>query len=82
MINDEQRIQVELEEKLKGISREFIDSIASGTDDPNNFISINEIESELDKALKNTKIEYLKSLKECLSNLDESQIIKLKKENS
>ena len=81
MIKDIDTIEVELQERVSSIARALIETIHSKTDDPENFITINEVESLLETALANTKLEYLEKMRECLSNVDESSIIKLKKES-
>jgi len=81
MIKDIDTIEVELQERVSSIARTLIETIHLKTDDPENFITINEVESLLETALANTKLEYLDKMRECLSNVDESSIIKLKKES-
>ncbi len=81
MIKNADTIQVELQEKLDALAREFIETINARTEDVSNFLTISELEDLLSKTLENTKHEYLDKVRECLSNIDETQVIKLKKEN-
>ena len=81
MIKNADTIQVELQEKLDALAREFIETINARTEDVSNFLTISELEDLLSKTLENTKHEYLDKVRECLSNIDETQGIKLKKEN-
>ena len=81
MIKNADTIQVELQEKLDALAREFIETINARTEDVSNFLTISELEDLLSKTLESTKHEYLDKVRECLSNIDETQVIKLKKEN-
>ena len=59
MIKNADTIQVELQEKLDALAREFIETINARTEDVSNFLTISELEDLLSKTLENTKHEYL-----------------------
>ena len=82
MLKDEEKTQIELEENLLKISRSFVHTISEKTSDISNFPSIDEIESMLNSSLEKTKLQYLDSVRDCLSSVDEAQVIKLKKKNT
>ena len=57
----------------------FGHNIADGLSDPDNILSIDEMETMLTDSINSTKNVYLTSLGDFLSNVDESALIKSKK---
>jgi hypothetical protein len=71
----------EYEEALSNLVAEFRQRIKSGTSDPEKFLSITEIESMWSKLREATNELYTEMLTELLSDLDEREIIRKKKES-
>lgn len=69
-------------DELIQMVEEFRQKIKAGTKDPENFLTITDIErlwSELRKATNNI---YAKMLTEVLSEIDETELIRKKKQNT
>lgn len=61
---------------------EFKAALDAGTADPNSFITLSEIERRWAELRNSTNKTYSDMISAYLTNLDESSIIKLKKENT
>jgi len=72
----------EYSEELLRIVNEFRQRIITGTSDPENFLTISEIERLWSELRGNTSILYSDMLSELLSNVDESELIRKKKRNT
>jgi len=66
-------------EKLIELLDEFKEKIKNGTRDPENFLSITEIEHLWSKLNSNTKILYTNVLESALAQIDESELVNKKK---
>ena len=69
------------EPELVHIYRSYRNKIIGGLCDPNNMISIDEMETTTVESLNSTKDLYLSSLSEILDSTDEKALIRLKKAN-
>jgi len=69
-------------EELLRIVDEFRQRIITGTSNPDNFLSISEIEGLWSKLRGNTSHIYSDMLSELLSNIDETEVIRKKKLNT
>ena len=65
-------------EELLRIVDEFRQRIITGTSNPDNFLSISEIEGLWSKLRGNTSHIYSDMLSELLSNIDETEVIRKK----
>ena len=61
---------------------EFRERIIAGTSNPDEFLSISEIERLWSELRGNTSLLYSDMLSELLSNVDESELIRKKKPNT
>jgi hypothetical protein len=68
------------EELLKAVD-EFREKIVAGTSDPNNFLTISEIERLWSGLRGDTSLLYSDMLSDLLSGIDESELIRKKKPN-
>lgn len=68
-------------DKLGDQMRDLIDQVDSRTNDPDNFLSISELEHMWSNTASNTTKIFSDTLSEAISNIDEKEIIKSKKEN-
>ena len=71
----------EYSDELIRIVDEFRQRIISGTSDPENFLTISDIESLWSELRGNTSLLYSDMLSELLAGIDESEIIRKKKRN-
>ena len=69
-------------ERLRRELQHLIDQLDARTNDPNNFITITELEELWSTAASNTSYIYSNTLSEAISNIDEKELIKSKKESS
>ena len=60
---------------------EFLDEFATNTKDTNNFLTIDQLETMFSKLDSKTRKIYLDMVSDSLSNINEKDIIKLKKDN-
>ena len=72
----------EYSEELLRIVDEFRQRIIAGTSDPDNFLTITEIERLWSELKDDTSLLYSDMLSELLSNADESELIRKKKQNT
>ena len=68
-------------EELLRIVDEFRQRIMNGTSNPDNFLTISDIEGLWSKLRGDTSHIYLDMLSELLSNIDETEVIRKKKPN-
>ena len=66
-------------EELQRIISEFRKRILAGTSDPDNFLTITEIERLWSELKGDTDLLYTDMLSELLSNMNESELIRKKK---
>ena len=78
----EEKNSREYSEELLRIVDAFRQRIIDGTTDPDNFLSITEIEQLWSKLKDDTSLLYSDMLSELLSNADESELIRKKKQNT
>jgi hypothetical protein len=71
----------EYSDELLRIVEEFRQRIISGTSDPDNFLTISEIERLWSELRGNTSLLYSDMLSEILASIDDSEIIRKKKPN-
>ena len=71
----------EYSDELIRIVDEFRQRIISGTSDPENFLTISDIERLWSELRGNTSLLYSDMLSELLAGIDESEIIHKKKRN-
>ena len=69
-------------EELQRIISEFRKRILAGTSDPDNFLTITEIERLWSELKCDTDLLYTDMLSELLSNMNESELIRKKKLNT
>jgi len=69
---------IEIERLLK----EFKEKFETGTSDADNFITMNEIERLWSELQNNTKVIYSDILQDLLNAVDESELIRKKKQNT
>lgn len=68
--------------ELTRIVKEFEEKIQNGTENPNRFLTLSEIEELWGKLVGNTNIIYSDMLQTLIQNIDERELIREKKENS
>lgn len=68
--------------ELTRIVKEFEEKIQNGTEDPNRFLTISEIEEIWSKLIGDTNIIYSDMLQNLIQNINEKELIREKKENS
>ena len=68
--------------ELTRIVKEFEEKIQKGTEDPDRFLTLSEIEDLWGKLIGNTNIIYSDMLHHLIQNIDEKDLIREKKENS
>lgn len=68
--------------ELSRIVKEFEEKIQNGTEDPNRFLTLTEIEELWGKLIGNTNVLYSDMLQSLIQNIDERGLIRQKKENS
>jgi hypothetical protein len=68
--------------ELTRIVREFEEKIQNGTENPNRFLTLAEIETLWGKLIGDTNVLYSDMLQSLIQNIDERELTKQKKENS
>lgn len=68
--------------ELTRLVKEFEEKIQNGTEDPNRFLTLSEIEELWGKLIGNTNIIYSDMLRALIQNINEKELIREKKENS
>lgn len=68
--------------ELTRIVKEFEEKIQKGTEDPDRFLTLSEIEDLWGKLIGDTNIIYSDMLHHLIQNIDEKDLIRQKKENS
>lgn len=68
--------------ELTRIVKEFEEKIQNGTEDPNRFLTLTEIEALWGQLIGDTKVLYSDLLHSLIQNIDEKELIRSKKENS
>lgn len=68
--------------ELTRIIKEFEEKIQNGTEDPDRFLTLSEIEELWGKLIRNTNIIYSDMLRTLIQNINEKELIRAKKENS
>lgn len=68
--------------ELTRLIKEFEEKIQNGTEDPNRFLTLSEIEELWGKLIGNTNILYSDMLQTLIQNINEKELIRGKKENS
>lgn len=68
--------------ELTRIVKEFEEKIQNGTENPNRFLTLSEIEELWGKLVGDTNIIYSDMLQTLIQNIDERELIREKKENS
>lgn len=68
--------------ELSRIIKEFEEKIQNGTENPNRFLTLSEIEELWGKLIGDTNILYSDMLQSLIQNIDEKELIRQKKENS
>jgi hypothetical protein len=69
-------------EELLRIVDEFRERIAKGTSDPDNFLTISDIERLWSELRGDTSLLYSDMLSELLADVDETELIRKKKRNT
>ena len=69
-------------ERLIQLVDEFRERIVAGTREPENFLTITEIEYLWSELKRNTSVLYSDMLEEILAQIDESELISKKKQNT
>jgi len=68
--------------ELSRIVKEFEEKIQNGTEDPNRFLTLTEIEELWGKLIGDTNVLYSDMLQSLIQNIDERELVRQKKENS
>ncbi len=68
--------------ELSRIVKEFEEKIQNGTEDPDRFLTLTEIEELWGKLIGNTNVLYSDMLQSLIQNIDERGLVRQKKENS
>ncbi len=68
--------------ELTRIVKDFEEKIQNGTEDPDRFLSLTEIEELWGKLIGDTNVLYSDMLQRLIQNVDEKELIRRKKENS
>ena len=79
---EEEKDPREYGEELLRIVEEFRQRIIDGTSDPDRFLTMSEIERLWSELRGNTSLLYSDMLSDILSDVDESEIIRKKKQNT
>jgi len=78
----DEKIPREYNEELLHLVGEFRQRILAGTSDPDNFLTITEIERLWSELKYDTDLLYTDMLSEMLSNINESELLRKKKQNT
>jgi len=82
-MNDEEISMSDLQKaELERLIDDFREKFKERTADPNNFITIHEIERMWGELLGNTQNIYSDMIRELISSQDEKELIRQKKENT
>ncbi len=68
--------------ELSRIVKEFEEKIQNGTEDPDRFLTLAEIEELWGKLIGDTNVLYSDMLQSLIQNIDERRLVRQKKENS
>lgn len=68
--------------ELSRIVKEFEEKIQNGTEDPDRFLTLTEIEELWGKLIGDTNVLYSDMLQSLIQNIDERGLVRQKKENS
>lgn len=68
--------------ELERLITEFKEKIENGTENPDDFITLDKIETEWEMLRKNTDYLYSDMLSELINNTCEQELIRKKKENT
>ena len=68
--------------ELTRLVKEFEEKIKNGTEDPNRFLTLSEIETLWGKLIGDTNILYSDMLRNLIQDINEKELIRSKKENS
>ena len=68
--------------ELTRLVKEFEEKIKNGTEDPNRFLTLSEIETLWGKLIGDTNILYSDMLQNLIQDINEKELIRSKKENS
>ncbi len=68
--------------ELSRIVKEFEEKIQNGTENPERFLTLTEIEELWGKLIGDTNIIYSDMLQSLIRNIDETGLVREKKENS
>lgn len=68
--------------ELSRIVKEFEEKIQNGTEDPNRFLTLTEIEELWGRLIGDTNVLYSDMVQSLLQNIDERGLVRQKKENS
>ena len=69
-------------ESLSSEEKEVEERIQNGTEDPNRFLTLTEIEELWGKLIGDTNVLYSDMLQSLIQNIDERELVRQKKENS
>lgn len=68
--------------ELSRVVKEFEEKIQNGTESPDRFLTLSELEELWGKLIGDTSILYSDLVRKLINNIDEKEIIKSKKANS
>ena len=68
--------------ELTRIVKEFEEKIQNGTEDPERFLTLTEIEELWGKLIGENNVLYSDMLQNLIQNIDEKEIVRSKKENT
>ena len=68
--------------ELTRIIKEFEEKIQNGTEDPDHFLTLSEIEELWGRLIGNTNVIYSDMLQTLIQNINDKELIRAKKENS
>lgn len=68
--------------ELSRIVKEFEEKIQNGTEDPDRFLTLTEIEELWGKLIGDTNVLYSDMLQSLIQNIDKRELVRQKKENS
>ena len=68
--------------ELSRVVKEFEEKIQNGTESPDRFLTLSELEELWGKLIGDTNILYSDLVRKLINNIDEKEIIKSKKANS
>lgn len=83
MTNDEiKKITISAQNEVNQFINDFVDKLNNGTFDPQNFMLFTEMEKQYADLTNHTSQTYSNLFSKYLSQFDEKDLIKLKKENT